>query len=46
MQPVASEEAGNGGLPSYDEAVESGSRPAGGEAGLPSYDEAVCSAKV
>ena len=41
MQPVASEEAVNGGLPSYDEAVDSDSGDAHGEAGLPSYDEAV-----
>ena len=43
MQPVASEEAVNGGLPSYDEAVDSDSGAAHGEAGLPSYDEAVSS---
>ena len=42
-QPVAPEEAGNGGLPSYDEAVDSDSGAAHGEAGLPSYDEAVSS---
>ena len=46
MQPVVSEEAGNGGLPSYDEAVDSDSGAAHDDAGLPSYDEAVCSAKV
>jgi hypothetical protein len=39
MQPVASEEAANGGLLSYDEAVDSDSGD--DEAGLPSYDEAV-----
>ena len=43
MQPVASEEAVNGGLPSYDEAVDTDSGAAHGEAGLPSYDEAVSS---
>ena len=43
MQPVASEEAVNGGLPSYDEAVDSDSGAAHGEAGLPSYDEPVSS---
>jgi hypothetical protein len=43
MQPVASEEAVNAGLPSYDEAVDSDSGAAHGEAGLPSYDEAVSS---
>ena len=44
MQPVASEEAVNGGLPSYDEAVDSDSGDAHGEAGLlPSYDEAMSS---
>ena len=41
MQPVASEEAVDGGLPSYDEVVGSDSGAAHGEAGLPSYDEAV-----
>ena len=41
MQPVASEEAVNGGLPTYDEAADSDSGDAHGEAGLPSYDEAV-----
>jgi hypothetical protein len=41
MQPVASEEAVNGGLPSYDEAVDSDSGD--DEAGLPSYDEAMLS---
>ena len=41
MQPVASEEAVNGGLPSYDEAVDSDSGDFHDEAGLPSYDE-VC----
>ena len=46
MQPVASEEAVNGGLPSYDVAVGSDSGAAHDEAGLPSYDEAVSSAKV
>ena len=41
MQPVASEDAVDGGLPSYDEAVDSDPGAAHGEAGLPSYDEAV-----
>ena len=43
MQPVASEEAGNGGLPAYDEAVDSDFGDSHDEAGLPSYNEAVCS---
>jgi hypothetical protein len=41
MQTVASEEAVDGGLPSYNEAVDTGFGPAHGEAGLPSYDEVV-----
>ena len=43
MQPVASQEVVNAGLPSYDEAVGSDSGDSHNEAGLPSYEPATVS---